>query len=55
MMGERFGSIWNKDFGSPGEEMGRNTLGENSDELSFSVGKIKDKQRQEVWLPLMAF
>lgn len=54
-MGEWFGSIWNKDFGSPGEEMGRNTSGENSAELSFSVSKIKDKQRQEAWMALMAF
>lgn len=29
-----------------------NTVGENSAELRFSVGKIEYKQGQEVWMPV---
>ena len=35
-----------------GRNMERNTLGENSAELSFSVGEIEYKWEQEVWMPV---
>lgn len=34
-----------------GRNMDRNTLGEDSAELSFPVGKIDYKRGQEVWVP----
>jgi len=35
-----------------GRNMEKNTLGENSAELSSSVGEIEYKQGQEVWMPV---
>lgn len=48
--GEWFAGIWNKGWGSPGEECGKKP-GENSAELSFPVDKIEYKQGQNVWRP----
>lgn len=50
MAGEWFAGIWNKGWGSPGQEYGKKA-GENSGELSFAASKIEYKQGQDVWRP----